>query len=353
MLRIIIRSFLIILSILIISVTTFAVLFDTQFRSDPYIGEVTDHFDGEKFSNIGGEIVNEDTPKENRFRAFFDDVRGSWEKKAYPTTLPDQSYTGTGIKITHVGHSTLLIQGAGFNILTDPIWSDSPSPFPGVWPKRFSNPWIHIDALPKIDIILLSHNHYDHMDIPTLEYLEAKHHPLIITWLWNGAYLAKYGIMNTLDLDWFETYTKKSKNSETVIHFVPAQHYSRRAVSDKNNTLWGWFVLEINKKKVYFTGDTGYGAFIPVLQEHFPEWFDVGMVSIGAFRPRVVMKENHTTPEEAIQMQKELKIKQAIGIHWGTFNLGTDGQTEAGNVIQEKNAENFDSAYPGKEWIIH
>ncbi|MBP9779772.1 MBL fold metallo-hydrolase [Candidatus Gracilibacteria bacterium] len=301
-----------------------------------YRGTAGRHFDGRHFSNIGWtkrESYRVESPngQYGKLRAFIGWMlqrkKPKWKKRKCEKVIPANINADTTFQITFVGHATLLIQIAGQNILTDPVWGRRVSPFKHAGPQRFMDPGVDFDTLPRIDSVLLSHNHYDHMDISTLEKLHDRDNPVIYTGLGNADYLSKYGIRSVIDMDWWDTNTLHSDN-ESHVTFVPAQHFSARGIYDRNRTLWGGFVLNIHGKTLYFAGDTGYGAFVDEIRERYPDGFDVGLLPIGAYKPRWFMADIHTNPEEALQLQYELNIKTGLAIHWGTFPLADDAQDE-------------------------
>ena len=301
--------------------------FDTEDR------ELKSNFDGKVFSNIktDKQDINREEDKyiiktkRPSFFTFWKEMRKSsdWEITGYEQKyfVPEEMVEGKTIVATFVNHNTVLIQTEGLNILTDPVWSERASPFSFVGPKRYTEAGIKFDDLPKIDIILLSHNHYDHMDIDTLKKLEQKYNPVIYTHLGNKEYLEKRGIKNVIDMDWWD---EVKHNEQIEIHSVPAQHFSARAISDRNKTLWGGFVVRTNNGDIYFAGDTGYGPFVQNIKEKYTDGFRFAMIPIGAYEPRDFMKEMHTSPDDAVLMYKELGVETAMGIHFGTFKLSSE-----------------------------
>ncbi|RZL85597.1 MAG: MBL fold metallo-hydrolase, partial [Sphingomonas sp.] len=233
----------------------------------------------------------------------------------------------SGLQITMVGHASLLIQAAGCNILTDPIWSERASPFRRVGPKRVTAPGIAFDDLPPIDVVLLSHGHYDHLDIATLQRLHAVHDPLMVMPLGNDAIVrAAVPAARCVSGDWWDRLALSDGIATTV---TPAYHWSNRWPNDTRITLWGGHYLETPAGAVWFVGDTGYGdgrIFTEVRARLGTP--DVALIPIGAYAPRWFMAAQHVNPAEAVQIFCDVGADRALGIHWGTFQL-TDEAREA------------------------
>lgn len=229
-----------------------------------------------------------------------------------------------GIRITFVNHSTFLIQVNGLNILTDPVWSERVGAFSFVGPRRVCPPGIDFKILPPIDVVLVSHNHYDHMDLPTLKMLEKKFHPLFITGLGNQSFLEGKGIVPVEELDWWEEVKVKQGIS---ICFVPARHFSGRFLWDMNETLWGGFVIRTSDGAIYFAGDTGFGNFLEEIAGRFSD-VRVALLPIGAYKPKWFMSSVHMSPEDAVRAHLVLKPEISIAMHFGTFKLADDGYNE-------------------------
>ncbi|MEK7615588.1 MAG: MBL fold metallo-hydrolase [Patescibacteria group bacterium] len=228
-----------------------------------------------------------------------------------------------GLVITWINHSTVLIQMGGLNILTDPIWSYRASPVSWAGPYRVRQPGIRFEDLPPIDVVLISHNHYDHCDIATLKKLEHAHRPLVLAGMQSKTFLERKGMKNVQEFaHWDNTVSQ-----DTTFTFVPAQHWSRRTLWDGNKMLWGGFIIQSKNHTVYFAGDTGFGEFIHGIHEQFPK-IDVALLPIGSYEPRWFMKFSHINPDEAVQIHKILGAHLSIGIHYRTFRLGDDGYDE-------------------------
>ena len=222
--------------------------------------------------------------------------------------------------VTWVGHSTLLVQVGHVSFLTDPIWSDWPSPLPMVGPQRYVEPGIAMDDLPPIDLVVISHNHYDHLDLPTLTALaERNHQTVFYVPLGNGDLLRQNGISNVREMDWGQT----AQHAGVTVHCLPSQHWSKRSLNDDQKALWSSWAITSEQGKVFFAGDTGYfGGFKDIGERLGP--FDLAALPIGAYEPRAMMRESHMNPEEAMEAAIDLGARHAVAIHFGTFDLSDE-----------------------------
>jgi len=224
--------------------------------------------------------------------------------------------------VTFINHATFLVQVDGLNILTDPIYSDRASPFQWVGPKRVHAPGVALEDLPPIDLVLISHNHYDHLDESTLLALsrQQENPPLIVSGLGNGLLFDQLGLSNHRDLNWRES----THLGVVEIVFTECRHRSGRGAGDQMKTLWGSFVLKTSAGNIYFAGDTGYG---PHLKEAGDDYgpFRLALLPIGAYEPRWFMADVHLNPEEAVQAHIDLRSERSIGMHFGTFQLTYEG----------------------------
>ncbi|HEX4738382.1 MAG TPA: MBL fold metallo-hydrolase [Allosphingosinicella sp.] len=287
-----------------------------------YRGPPSDHFDGRHFFNP------EDRSDPIRhvgsgFAARWATGQGrvKWPDRVPVTpTKPPARVEGSRMLVTWIGHSTVLVQTAGLNILTDPIWSERASPFSFTGPKRVRAPGVRLEDLPKIDLILISHNHYDHLDLPTLKRLWERDRPAIVTSLGNDTILRNRGIPS-IAADWEQSVPVRG------ISVTPEQvhHWGSRWGTDRNRALWSGFTVATPSGKVFFAGDTGWGDGIwPVeAAKHGP--FRFAILPIGAYLPREVMASNHMDPEESVAAFQRLGAKTALGVHWGTFQLTFEG----------------------------
>ncbi|MCW7464753.1 MBL fold metallo-hydrolase [Leptospira levettii] len=267
-------------------------------------------------------------------KGFWDVFAWQWDRFFLPYSLDAKSYpefpivkndgsllqkNQSKLSVTWVGHATTLVQIDGVNILTDPIWSERCSPLSFAGPKRYTPPGISITNLPKIDIIILSHNHYDHTDIPTLKTLEETFHPLVLTGLGNRKLLLGAGLKHVKEMDWWEEVTFRSLK----LTFTPTQHFSGRSLFDRDETLWGSFMVVGAKEKVYFAGDTGYYTHFKEIANHFGP-IDIAILPIGATEPRWLMEPVHIDPNQAVLSFLDLKAKYLVPMHYMTFVLSDE-----------------------------
>jgi N-acyl-phosphatidylethanolamine-hydrolysing phospholipase D len=221
---------------------------------------------------------------------------------------------------TWIGHATLLVQMNGVNFLTDPTWSNTPSPVPLIGPSRYVKPGISLQDLPPIDFVMISHNHYDHLDLPSLRKLaKLNANTVFFVPLGNGDLLRKNGLDNVQELDWGDTASYKN----VTVHCLPTQHWSKRSITDTRKALWSSWAVAGATKRFYFAGDTGYfDGFKDIGEKLGP--FDLAAVPIGAYEPNAMMKASHTNPEEAVQAAVDLQAKTAVAMHFGTFDLSDE-----------------------------
>lgn len=218
--------------------------------------------------------------------------------------------------LTWLGHASFLIRLGGKYILTDPYLTDYAAPVPGILFKRIVPPGISISSLPKIDVIVVSHNHYDHLDTRTLSQLPNKESIQIVVPLKLGKIFKKLGFKHICELDWHEAWSDEGLN----ITALPAIHFSQRKLFDRNESLWAGFEIKFENKNLFFSGDTAYSElFKEVGEEYGP--FSHAMIGIGAYLPANLMRSVHVTPEEAVQIGQDIQAKRLVGMHWGTLQL--------------------------------
>ena len=236
--------------------------------------------------------------------------------------------------IAWIGHATYLIKLGNTTIITDPVFSKNAGPLI-FGPKRFTKPALDLNEIPKTDLFLLTHNHYDHQDMSTIRNFPYKDAKVLVP-LNLGKYFKSYEDVN--EMDWYDY---KNINSELKITLLPAVHWSKRSLTDTNKTLWGNFLIEYKNRKILFACDTGYGNIYKELGEKYGP-IDLTMINIGAynFKPMFDKSIYHTTPEEALNVAKDLKSKKVLGMHWGTFVLSLEPIMEP-PVRFKENAENY------------
>jgi L-ascorbate metabolism protein UlaG (beta-lactamase superfamily) len=279
-------------------------------RNRYYDGPVSDHFDGSRFFNPGEPATDRSVKDILRWRR--ERVASVWAPA--PAFVPARPAARVdGIAITMVGHASLLIQVAGQNILVDPVWSERASPVSFAGPRRATPPGIAFADLPGIDTVLITHNHYDHLDRPTLLRLMATHRPRMVAPLGNDAH-----IPGAVTADWGD----RVALGPLAATLHPANHWSARGVGDRRMALWCGYALHTPQGLIYIAGDTGYGTGAPfrLLRARFgaPR---VAILPIGAYEPRWFMRPQHTNPAEAVRIMQDTGALQALGVHWGTFQL--------------------------------
>jgi L-ascorbate metabolism protein UlaG (beta-lactamase superfamily) len=285
-----------------------------------YRGPASDHFDGEHF-------FNPDLPSPGRadprrlLNRWVSSERAAWpERVPVRPTVPPRRVMGEAMLVTWIGHSTVLVQTDGLNVLTDPIWSERASPFSFVGPRRVRAPGVRFEDLPRIDLVLVSHNHYDHMDLPTLRRLWDRDRPLIVTSLGNDTILGRAGIESAAR-DWGGSIAVR-RGLDVLVE--RNHHWGSRWGSDRNRALWSAFTIRLPGGNIFFAGDTGWGdgAWVGEAARHGP--FRLAILPIGAYLPRDVMQDSHIGPAEALRIFTILNPTRALAVHWGTFQLAFD-----------------------------
>jgi L-ascorbate metabolism protein UlaG (beta-lactamase superfamily) len=322
-------------------------------RNPYYQGPKSDHFDGVRFFRPGRAA---DKGLLELARWQFGGGRSSWPA-SFPSPFPPDKPPARveGLRVTMVGHATLLIQVAGLNILTDPVWSERASPLRVAGPKRVNPPGIAFADLPPIDVVLVTHNHYDHLDVETIGRLWEAHSPRIVTPLGNDAIIRGHEDDASVEtLDWGGETTLGSGVSA---HLEPTNHWSARGINDRRMALWGAFVLRTPWGTIYLAGDSGYGdgdIFRDVPARHGP--VRLAILPIGAYEPRWFMGPQHMNPADAVRALGDLGAGQALGVHWGTFQLTNEGVEEPAVDLAVALAEarlspdTFTALRPGQVW---
>ena len=290
-----------------------------------YSGPPSDHFDGERFFDPDG-VPPKSLGDVLRWQFGGNRQRAAWPEWAPSphADTPPERVDGAKVRFSFVGHASWLIQTSGLNILVDPVWSERASPFSFAGPKRHNDPGIAFEALPKVDVVLVSHGHYDHLDVATLSKLAAKFSPRAITPLGNDATMR--GAIKADPFDWHD---RIGLGNGVAVTLVPTRHWSARGLFDRNKTLWASFVLETPAGKIYIVCDSGYGSgkhFRDVGQAHGP--LRLAILPIGAYEPRWFMRDQHMNPSDAVKALQDCGAQQALAHHHGTFQL-TDEAIDA------------------------
>ena len=313
----------------LIIVVVLTVVFGYALSGPGYKGPKSDHFDGNRFINPNG-LEAQNLIGVLKYGLYRKPEK--W-KKNYETEVRSEPITTPGegeVQISFVNHSTFLIQINGLNILTDPIWSKRCSPFQWVGPERMRPPGIPMDLLPPIDLVLLSHNHYDHLDVNTIKEINQRFDPKFIVPLGVAAFFQKKGIQNVEEIDWHQNIDL----TNAIIRGVPASHFTSRGIFDRDKTLWCGYLLNINGYKIYFAGDTGYGPNFKELGTQ-EKTIDLALIPIGAYKPQWFMSPIHISPDEAVQVHLDVNAKQSIAMHFGTFLLADDGMFTPVNDLKK------------------
>jgi L-ascorbate metabolism protein UlaG (beta-lactamase superfamily) len=325
-----------------------------------YSGPVSDHFDGERFFDPHGAPPGS---RRNLLRWFVhrrvNGTRSKWPAWA-PSPYADHPpprVDGANWRISYVGHASWLIQTAGLNMLLDPVWSKRASPFRSVGPKRVNDPGIAFADLPSIDVVLVSHAHYDHLDLATLSRLAAHHRPRVITPLGNDAIMR--GRQASIAAEAYDWGDRVELGGRVAVTFIPARHWSARNLSDRNMSLWASFVLETPGGRIYWVADSGYGDgryFRAARERHGP--LRLAMLPIGAYEPRWFMRDHHMNPTESVAAFIDCAAELALAHHYGTFQL-TDEPIDAplaalGEALWSAgiSSDRFRALRPGQVWQL-
>jgi len=316
----------------------------------------SDHFNGKTFFWPGGRSE----------RGFLDLIRWKFTSRTTPwpievplparTLPPAPEAAKPGLAVTWIGQSTFLLRAGGQTFLTDPIYSRRASPFAWIGPERVLAPAIPWEALPRIDWVLLSHDHFDHCDLPTLRQLARRDHPGIVSPLGYRTLLGPLGFRERIELDWWDERTLPNTGGAPAgakITWVPSRHWCRRRPGATNVRLWGGCVLEAGGRRIYFVGDSGYDdrLFKDIGRRAGPP--DLALIPIGAYEPRWFMREAHMNPAEAVRVHLEVGARRSLGMHWGTFQLTDEGRDapvtalEAATKAAGLQKEAFEAADPG------
>lgn len=322
-----------------------------------YAGAQSPHFDGTRFFN----------PAPMPERGFLDFLRWRFTRAPaeWPASIanpavgkPAPRVEGDAMVVTMIGHASVLIQSGGLNVVTDPVWSNQVGPTSFLGPDRVRPPGVAFADLPKIDAVVVSHNHYDHLDIPSLRMLWERDRPKIIVPLGNDVILRDNipGI-EPIAVDWGAN-VDLGRGGRIIA--APVQHWSQRGPFDRDKALWAGYLIDLPGGLAYFSGDTGLGTgwWVDETVKLAPRQIDVALLAIGSYLPRWFMAPAHIDPPEAVGVFRKLGAKSALGIHWGTFPLGDDGPDQAVKELKaalastDISAETYRTLEPGEMWKI-
>lgn len=296
--------------------------------TERFRGPISGHFDGSRFFNPGM------PPRDgvgSLAKWMWTRKPGSWlpPERIPPAPSPPKRVGPGELRVTPIGHMTVLIQMDGINLLTDPVFSDRIGPFSFIGPIRHRPPGIRFEQLPPIDAVLITHNHYDHLDAESVRRLAAEHRPLFLAGLGNAALLRKLGAERVREMDWWET---EEAIPGLAITSLPAAHFSGRSPCDRNRALWNGFAIQSPGGTILFAGDTGMGPQFAEFRQRFgaPR---LAVLPIGAYLPRWFMAPVHLSPGQAAKLHQELGAVRSLAVHYGVFRLGDDGQFDAVNEL--------------------
>jgi L-ascorbate metabolism protein UlaG (beta-lactamase superfamily) len=321
-----------------------------------YEGPLSDHFDGIRFFDEHGMAPK--TPRD-LLRWWASNGKSKWPPRVASdfSDIPPARVEGDRWRICFVGHATLLLQTAALNVLIDPVWSERVSPVAFAGPKRVNDPGIAFDRLPPIDVVLLSHNHYDHLDIATLSQLAAVHRPRVVTPLGNDTILLGHDpAIRAEAYDWGD---RVALSPDVAVTLAPMRHWSARQVFDRNRALCSAFILDTPAGRIYHVADSGYGAghhFRTARDRYGP--FRLAILPIGAYEPRWFMRDQHMNPQDAVQAFQDCGAELALGHHYGTFQLTDEAIDEPPRALAEACARasipagRFRALAPGEVWEL-
>jgi L-ascorbate metabolism protein UlaG (beta-lactamase superfamily) len=320
-----------------------------------YEGPVSDHFDGVRFLDPYGSAPNSLIDLMRWRLSHNGSEWPDWAPSRYSDQPPRQF--GDGLRVSFVGHASFLVQTAGHNILIDPVWSTRVSPFSFVGPKRVNDPGIVFPNLPPIDTVLVSHGHYDHLDVDTLSRLAAAHRPRVLTPLGNDTVMHEHD--DGISVEAYDWHQGVALSEHVRVTFVPLHHWSARGVTDRNKTLWAGFVIDTPAGRIYHVSDSGYGdgVHFRAARERYGA-FRLAIIPIGAYEPRWFMDKMHMNPEESVKTLRDCGAEFALAHHHGTFQLTDEAidaparelavAREAAGIAPER----FRVLAPGEVWVL-
>jgi L-ascorbate metabolism protein UlaG (beta-lactamase superfamily) len=312
---------------------------------------VSDHFDGERFFNPGYGPINKTFGDMLRWRR---EERAVWPEWVVTGTGPvAEPRGGRGVAATFVTHATFVLRfgngSEGATVLADPIWSERCSPVSFAGPRRVHAPGVVFDSLPRVDVVVISHNHYDHLDLPTLKQVWERDSALFLVPLGDRALLEGAGIGRVEEMDWWES----REFAGLSITFLPAQHWSARGLFDRNKSLWGsWGITAPDGTRVYHGGDTGYSSHFTAIRERWGAP-DLALLPIGAYAPRWFMGAAHVDPAEAVRAFLDLAARKGVGMHFGAFQLTNEPWDEPARLTRELAVDlPFHVPEPGQAFFV-
>ena len=319
-------------------------------KSAPF--PLSDHCDGHIFFNPNSTV----SPRFHQILRWKLTSRAArWPSHVVPTPSPRPALAAGESLATWINHATFLIETPQGNFLTDPVQSRCCGPFGKFGPRRVHAPGLALPELPSIHFVLLSHDHYDHCDLPTLRQLAITHAPLAITPLGNRDLLARAGFKRIVELDWWQTHAQAPNLSITV---TPSQHWSNRLSGRRCGRLWGGFYLQAGTTRLYFVGDTGYHETLFAEVRNRLGAPDLAFIPIGAYEPRWIMAEQHCNPAEAALIHRDVGARRSVAMHWGTFQLTDEGRDTPPHELRTALAtsavptESFQILEPGENLVV-
>ncbi len=292
---------------------------------EPLPGAPAHHVEG------GFRNVDPTHPRATGWTRFKFIVTRAWDSFTSPRAFETPRETVEGLRagqalragseptMTWIGHATVLLRVDGLTILTDPNWSERASPLTWAGPRRLVPPGLPFEELPRVDVVIISHDHYDHLDLATVKRLAAEHDPLFVVPLGLKAWFADNGIARVEERDWWQRVELRG----VAFVCLPAQHFSQRTLWDSNRRLWASWAVIGPSRRFHFSGDSGYFPAFKEIGERLGP-FDLAAVAIGAYLPAEIMRAVHLTPEEAVQLAEDLRARVLFGVHWGTFDLAEE-----------------------------
>ncbi len=281
--------------------------------------------------SVDSVAVDEKSSKDFMKWSFGNDVNIPWNEPYATDTATLIPFSGKA-RATFINHATVLIETPKLTFLTDPQFAERASPVSFAGPARHHDPYVRLADIPKLDVVLISHNHYDHLSIESITMIEKRFAPHYIVPLNNGQFVARAGVpwerITELDIEASKTI------GETRVTLEPARHWSARGFRDRNRYLWGSFMIETPETRIYFAGDTGYGTHFAALKEKYGQ-IDIALLPIGAYEPRWFMQQMHMNPDDARTAAADLGSPQVMGIHFGTFKLTNEGRHDPEKHTQE------------------